>query len=374
MDACWMAAQLLTTCITHESTLAPFQPQPENQAGAATAPTRLPSASACPSRGPEQVAQPLLTPITSPLATTGLSLNLTAAAEPIEVFSCPQPNRAGPSQSWFSPALPDLSAGVGRTLVDLSPNPPRPDQTQVYPHWASAPRPLNGSQMYRFRLASLQAGKLYNRVSPQRYQSTWQTAPVHPTHQDWQTLLRQEAAVMARAQGPNRLSIVLGDSLSLWLPAELLPHQQFWLNQGIAGETTAQILKRLPDFAPTRPDRIHLMAGINDLKQGASDRQILSNFQHIVERLKQQHPQAQIVVYSILPTRWQSLPGDRIRSLNRSLSHLASQGGGSFVDLQPAFQDQHGQLRRELTTDGLHLAPQGYELWRTALVSYDHLI
>ncbi|MFZ4639548.1 MAG: GDSL-type esterase/lipase family protein [Nodosilinea sp.] len=245
-----------------------------------------------------------------------------------------------------------------------------PDQGLVRPSWANAPRPANGNQMYRFRLASLRAGKLYTRVSPQRYQHDWQGAPVHPTHQDWQALLRQEAAVMARAQGHNRLSIVLGDSLSLWLPSEILPRDHFWLNQGIAGETTTQILERLHDFAQTRPHTIHLMAGINDLKQGASDSQVLSNFQGILEHLKRQHPQARIVVYSILPTRWESLPGDRISYLNRSLSYLASYEGASFVDLQPRFRDGQGQLRRELTTDGMHLAAQGYELWRTALVSY----
>lgn len=382
MDACWMAAQLLVNCMTRESDVIALGLQTEN-------PSLVPLTSPSPdSSSPRsslaierraganfalEVSPP---PLCNPSFSPG---SVHAAAD------CPGANPLSPSSSLPLSAIGDLSAHSGpwssrgklelQSLMAIS-SPLQnsqtffPEQGLVRPAWANAPRPANGNQMYRFRLASLRAGKLYTRVSPQRYQHDWQGAPVHPTHQDWQALLRQEAAVMARAQGHNRLSIVLGDSLSLWLPSELLPRDHFWLNQGIAGETTSQILERLHDFAQTRPRTIHLMAGINDLKQGASDSQVLSNFQRILEHLKRQHPQARIVVYSILPTRWESLPSDRISYLNRSLSYLASYEGASFVDLQPRFRDGQGELRRELTTDGIHLATQGYELWRTALVSY----
>jgi lysophospholipase L1-like esterase len=76
------------------------------------------------------------------------------------------------------------------------------------------------------------------------------------------------------------------------------------------------------------------------------------------------------VVHSILPTRWESLPSDRIQRVNGRLAQLAQQPRVTFVDLQTAFADDQGQLRRELTTDGLHLSRQGYAVWRTALVSY----
>jgi lysophospholipase L1-like esterase len=37
------------------------------------------------------------------------------------------------------------------------------------------------------------------------------------------------------------------------------------------------------------------------------------------------------------------------------------------VDLQPAFADAEGQLKAELTTDGIHLDGAGYRLWATVL-------
>ncbi len=224
--------------------------------------------------------------------------------------------------------------------------------------------------MYQFRLASLRAGELYTRTSPQPYINQWRSAQTTPSHQDWQSLLQREATIMAQAQGTNRLTIVVGDSLALWLPAEALPRDRFWLNQSISGETTTHILRRLHYFANTRPDTIHVMAGINDLRQGATDAQVVSNVHQLLTRLRQQHPQAKIVLHSLLPTRLGRLPSDRIHRVNTYLAYLANQQGAIFVDLQPTFADAQGQLRRELTTDGLHLSHQGYDAWQAAILEY----
>ena len=173
---------------------------------------------------------------------------------------------------------------------------------------------------------------------------------------------------MARSQGNNRLAILVGDSLSLWLPTDQLPQNRFWLNQSISGETTTQILSRLSYFRHTHPDQIHLMAGINDLKNGASDQEVLDNMQNILTHLQRQHPLAQIVVYSILPTRLSTLPSDRIDGVNRQLARLTNRQGATFMDLQASFTDHQGRLHVDLTTDGLHLSQRGYDVWRTNLL------
>lgn len=236
------------------------------------------------------------------------------------------------------------------------------------PTWTTQSRPTNGGQLYRFRQATLGAGEIFTRAQPHRYINQWQQEAESPTHQQWQQLLAREATIMAAAQGQNRLTIILGDSLALWLPSEYLPHHRFWLNQSISGETTGNMLQRLHYFANTRPDTIHLMAGINDLRNGATDGDVVHNISQMLLQLRRQHPQAKVVVHSILPTRLDNLPRDRIAQLNQYLAYVAHQRGAEFLDLQPTFADQQGQLRRELTTDGLHLSPSGYELWQAAMV------
>ncbi|MEC4892376.1 MAG: GDSL-type esterase/lipase family protein [Oscillatoria sp. PMC 1051.18] len=232
---------------------------------------------------------------------------------------------------------------------------------------SSFPTPASGSQLYQQRLAALNRGTLYTRLNPNSFQSLWEKASNRPTHQHWKQLLQKEAQALAQGQGNNRLNVLVGDSLSLWFPSQLLPQGKFWLNQGISGENSTQVLQRIQAFEETRPETIYVMVGINDLRQGASDETILANIRQIVQNLRKSHPEAEVIVQSILPTRLASIPSDRIRRLNREIIFIAKHEGASYLNLHRLFVDADGLLRQELTTDGLHLNRKGYQVWQTGL-------
>lgn len=231
----------------------------------------------------------------------------------------------------------------------------------------AAPRPVSGPQLYLQRWAALQAGQTYTRLPGDSFHSAWMQASRQPTYEDWKELLAREAQAIASGQGSNHLSILLGDSISLWFPQEGLPSGKLWLNQGISGDTSGGILERLWAFADTRPDTIYLLAGINDLRRGLSDNEILWNQRAIVRRLKATHPQAEIVIQSILPTRLTEIPNDRIGKINQKLAAIAREEGVRYMNLNALFADRFGNLRSELTTDGLHLNQNGYRVWQQAL-------
>ena len=126
------------------------------------------------------------------------------------------------------------------------------------------------------------------------------------------------------------------------------------------------------------------MIGINDLIVGVSDREILENQEKIVNYLQKAHPKSQIIVQSILPhsaqqATWQGkekllkIPNNRIRKLNQQLLAIAKKRDVKFLNLHPLFADSQGNLRLELSTDGLHLNSQGYVVWRTALQLYTQM-
>jgi lysophospholipase L1-like esterase len=208
-------------------------------------------------------------------------------------------------------------------------------------------------------------------------------APKGERHQlnygEWLTQLQREAQIAAE-RSPQHLTVLAGDSISLWFPSELLPSERYWLNQGISGETSAGLLKRLDLFQQTQPTTIFVMIGINDLLRGTADQSLLANQEQIIQSLRQTHPKSQIVVQSILPraaeSDWEgrdrllAIPNPRIQQLNRQLETLARQSGVYFLDLYPLFATPEGDLRPEFTTDGLHLSYQGYQTWRIALQVY----
>jgi len=222
------------------------------------------------------------------------------------------------------------------------------------------------------------------RSNNQSEANTPQLGPRHQlSYQQWIQVLKQEANVAAQ-KNPQHLTILVGDSLSLWFPNELLPKDRNWLNQGISGETSTGLLKRLNIIDRTHPETILVMIGINDLVQGVSDEIILGNQRRIILYLHRVHPKTQIVVQAILPhggqqANWEgrekllAIPNSRIRNLNQQLQSIAAAEGVKYLNLYPLFANQQGELRPELSTDGLHLNPQGYLVWSSALQLYSQL-
>lgn len=203
------------------------------------------------------------------------------------------------------------------------------------------------------------------------------------TYQEWVDILKQEAKVAAD-QRPPHLTILAGDSLSLWFPPELLPEGKTWLNQGISGETSNGLLNRLKIFDRSKPEVIFVMIGINDLIRGVNNEEILDNQRQIINYLRKRHPTAQIVVQSILPhgaeeATWKgrdkllAVANSRIQGLNQQLQSISTKKGVKYLDLYPLFTNKQGNLRREFTTDGLHLSPEGYIVWRSALQIYSEI-
>jgi lysophospholipase L1-like esterase len=226
--------------------------------------------------------------------------------------------------------------------------------------------PQSGPQLYSQRVSALKAGRLYTRLPLDSFRDSWANSAQKPSYDQWRKLLALESRAVAKGQGQRRLGVVVGDSLSLWLPAQALPNSHIWLNQGISGDTTKNILRRVNAFKQTRPDSIYLMAGVNDLRKGESDETILRNLRQIMRQLRSNHGDANIMVQSILPTSI-GISSDRIQNLNQAIELIAYQEKVNYLDLYSRFVTEQGQMPTELSTDGLHLNGRGYSIWSSVL-------
>lgn len=155
--------------------------------------------------------------------------------------------------------------------------------------------------------------------------------------------------------------VFLGDSLTAgarW--PEMFPGRPV-RNRGIRGDTAKGILRRLGPIVRGKPGQVFLMAGTNDLGFGRSVSETLETLEQIIERIRQRSPTTEVIVQSVLPR--QADFHERITKLNDELQRVCNERTVRYCDLHAAFANEQGELRPELTNDGLHLLGPGYALW-----------
>lgn len=171
--------------------------------------------------------------------------------------------------------------------------------------------------------------------------------------------------------------VFLGDSITdggEW--AEMF-HDLRIKNRGISGDTTEGVLSRIEEVSAAQPARVFLMIGINDLADGVTVENVLSNIKRITRHFFRKSPDTQLFIQSILPVndRFSPFPnytnkGKEIEAVNIGLRAFCRNRGLVYVDLHSRFKAKDEHLDPRYTNDGLHLTGAGYALWKDILSEY----
>lgn len=167
--------------------------------------------------------------------------------------------------------------------------------------------------------------------------------------------------------------IFLGNSITAgtdWGKLLNLPNAK---NRGISGDITFGVLERLDEVIARKPAKVFVLIGINDISRNIPDSLILRNYNRIISQLKKGSKKTKIYFYTLLPVnstfeKFKNHYGkdEHILWLNDQIRKLADKKV-SVIDLYPHFLDENKRLKAELTMDGLHLKPEGYEVWSRIL-------
>ena len=161
--------------------------------------------------------------------------------------------------------------------------------------------------------------------------------------------------------------LFMGDSLIEFFNwQERFPDKKI-LNYGVAGETAEGLFSRLPSIINRvkSPDLVMIMTGINNVAM--EDYGFLFTYEKIVTRLKEVYGQTTIAMVSLLPVNLFFL-GDAIPRVNERLKDIAQNNSILYLDLYPLFLDENSRtIASCFEADGVHLSPQGYEVWSRAL-------
>ena len=162
--------------------------------------------------------------------------------------------------------------------------------------------------------------------------------------------------------------VFAGDSITEFYPIHELLSSKFKLyNRGIHGITSLQLRAHLHNqIIDLIPDKLFLLIGINDLKTHSPYETFLS-IDMIIKDIIKECPQTHIYLLSILPINTTS---DFIHSSNKRSNqaiielnnYLTTLKDVDWIDIHQKLCDESGQLYKPLTTDGIHLTIEGYEL------------
>lgn len=175
--------------------------------------------------------------------------------------------------------------------------------------------------------------------------------------------------------------VFLGNSITergAW--QELLPGLTI-ANRGIGGDNTFGVLSRLDDIIASKPQKIFLMIGVNDLaSRGWPVDLVLKNYTKIVNRILSESPKTKLYIQSVLPINEDMISIERfkgrsvyLKQFNDKIKQLCVDKKLVYINLYDQFTDSEGKLKAEFTNDGIHLKPKAYNVWVNYLKENKHL-
>jgi lysophospholipase L1-like esterase len=199
---------------------------------------------------------------------------------------------------------------------------------------------------------------------------TYQQQVEERLHTDWAYLARyrdENARVGPPAPGENRV-VFLGDSITEgWGQGPRFFPGKPYLNRGISGQTTPQMLVRFrPDVITLRPRVVVLLAGINDIAGNTGPMTLAmteGNLQSMAELARASG--IRVVLASVLPARdfpWRPgmEPAGKVVALNTWIKEYATRNGFTYLDFYTPMVDEKRGLKADLTGDGVHPNAAGY--------------
>ncbi|HKQ76963.1 MAG TPA: SGNH/GDSL hydrolase family protein [Blastocatellia bacterium] len=191
--------------------------------------------------------------------------------------------------------------------------------------------------------------------------------------QDWPQLSRYveaNAKVPLPEKGENRV-VFMGDSITaIWKLDEYFPDKPY-INRGISGQTTPQMLIRFrPDVIALKPRAVVILAGTNDIagNTGPMTLDMIENNQASMAELAKANG-IKVIFASVLPIHdyGRTKISDRrspeqILKLNEWLKGYCKANGHIYLDYFSKMIDDKGMLKAELANDGLHPNAEGYKV------------
>jgi len=153
-------------------------------------------------------------------------------------------------------------------------------------------------------------------------------------------------------------------------------------NRGVRATTTADLLAHMDlQIFDLAPSKVFINIGSNDLGFNVPEETFLANYKKIIADIQNRLPETQIYVMKYYPMNKENdfsrtdpdgkeavkqlnhdRSNDKLGAANIKVEALANELGVNYIDVNAGLADENGNLKQELTFDGSHMLPVGFEI------------
>ena len=196
--------------------------------------------------------------------------------------------------------------------------------------------------------------------------------------QSFGTYYEQRKTLFEKLPNTKNEIIFLGNSITDGCEWSELFQNKHIKNRGISGDITRGVLNRLDEVTESKPAKVFLLIGINDLARGVSRDTIYANICRIAQLINEDSPKTKVYIQSILPVNasFEKFKGHYSRAndilwINEHLVEWCLHEEAVFIELFSHFKNtSNNKLNPLFTNDGLHLNGDGYYLWAKVIDKY----
>ena len=150
-------------------------------------------------------------------------------------------------------------------------------------------------------------------------------------------------------------------------------------NRGISGYIIPELLESMNEqIFDLEPSLIFINIGTNDISRPEETKEDLyRDYKEVLRQIKEKLPLAKVYMMAYYPVNpalaqeikaWPEAPEaarlrkERLLGANDVVKKLAAEFCYEYIDVNEGLYDEAGELKRELSTDGIHMWPEAYEI------------